>query len=58
MDKVNALEVVRTLGEQHGRADYILGEVYAHLMTNTTPETDKDFRFWFLRQWAKYQKGV
>ncbi len=57
INKVQLIKAVTKLGRQHGKADYILGEVYAHLITKSTPEADEFFRLWFLRQWAKYQKG-
>ncbi len=57
MNKTQAIKVIMKLGRQHGKADYILGEVYAHLMTKQTAEEERLFRLWFLRQWAKYQKG-
>ncbi len=57
MNKAQVIKAVMKLGRQHGKADYILGEVHAHLITKSTPEADRMFRMWFLRQWAKYQKG-
>ncbi len=57
MNKVQLIKAVTKLGRQGSKADYILGEVYAHLITKSTPEAEETFRLWFLRQWAKYQKG-
>ncbi len=57
MDKEKAFDILKKVGAQHGKADYILNEVYAHLKAKFTEDKETEFRLWFLRQWAKYQKG-
>ncbi len=57
LSKSQVIKAVMKLGRQHGKADYILGEVHAHLITKKTEEEERLFRLWFLRQWYKYQKG-
>ena len=58
MDKEKALEVLKELAGQHGRADYILGEVHAYLMKSPPPGIQGiEFFDWFMRQYRKYQKG-
>ncbi len=55
MLKKQVIEAITKMARQHGRADYILGEVRTYLMNHTC--IDGDFRDWFTRQWEKYQKG-
>ncbi len=57
MDKEKALEVFSKLGQQHGRADYILGEVHAYFM-KSPPTHLEGIKFfdWFMRQYRKYKK--
>ncbi len=56
MDKKRAFEIVKKVGAQHGKADYILNEVHSYLTTRSV--IDKTFREWFIRQYKKYQKGA
>ncbi len=56
MNKVQLIKAVTKLGRQHGKADYILGEVHSYLIGNAT-RVDKEFFDWFMRQYQKYQKG-
>ncbi len=52
------IRAMEQLGEKHGKADYILGEVHAYLMKNTPKHPEGIVFFdWFNRQYAKYQKG-
>jgi hypothetical protein len=52
---------IRILEKKAERADYILGEVEAHIsgkavrIDEKTFTLDVDFMNWFLRQWEKYK---
>ncbi len=56
LDKKQVIKAVMKLGRQHGKADYILGEVHAYLIGNAT-RIEKEFFDWFMRHYEKYQKG-
>ena len=55
MNKEQALEVLRKIGVQQGRADYMLGEIEQHFKVNNF--VDSTFRGWFTRHLKKYRKG-
>ncbi len=55
MNSKELAQAVDLICRKYSRADYILGEVRAYLEDNNY--IDSDFRLWFTRQWAKYQKG-
>ncbi len=56
MNNEELAQALDRICRKYSRADYILGEVQAHLVGNAT-RIDKEFFDWFIKQWAKYQKG-